>query len=30
MMVGGTWIESKDAMPTNIPWLTNKVWCAIC
>ena len=29
-MVGGTWIESQDTIPTNIAWLTNKVWCAIC
>lgn len=30
MMVGGTWIEAPEPIPTELAWVSSKIWCTIC
>lgn len=29
-MVGGTWIESPQPIPSQLDWVSSKIWCTIC
>lgn len=29
-MVGGTWIEPSEPMPTELDWVSSKIWCTLC